>query len=146
MARRKLEPMTTKTEYCNEDIIKLVAKRTRYSQDTVRGVVNAYTEFIAEFMKSSACPEDAKITIPNIGKLVLKKVMGLKTGSTYKRPLNFGIDKDENGNSMMELVTLEEDRPDFLKPWLEVSPTFKKDMREISEERWRQANGKINKG
>lgn len=146
MARRKLEPMATKTEYCVEDIVKAVASKTRYSQDTVRGVVNAYTNFIVEFMKSSACPEDAKIAIPNLGKMVFKKTMGLKAGSTYKRPVNFGFEKDENGKTIMQEYTLEEDHPDFLKPWLDVSPTFKEDIKEISKERWRKTNGKINKG
>lgn len=135
---RPINPADISTGY----IINKISKSTDLTIAQITESVNLYTSFIQNYLKSSICPEDVKITIPNLGKLIFKKKMGLKAGSTYKTPTNFGTDKDDNGKAILETVVVTEDRPDYLRLWFEVSPTLQEEIRELSEERWLKKNGK----
>ena len=142
MAKGKVGRPTNPADISTGYIINKISKSTDLTIAQITESVNLYTSFIQNYLKSSICPEDVKITIPNLGKLIFKKKMGLKAGSTYKTPTNFGTDKDENGKSILETVVVTEDRPDYLRLWFEVSPTLQEEIRELSEERWRKKNGK----
>lgn len=123
-------------------IVDNVSKNTYLTKTQIADSVNLITLFIAEYLKQPICPEDIELTIPNLGKLKLRKKAGLKAGSTYKRPINFGMVKDENGKGKMETIVLEEDQPDYLSLYLDVSPTLKAGIKEMSKERWKKKNGK----
>lgn len=142
MAKGKVGRPTNPADISTGYIINKISKSTDLTISQITESVNLYTSFIQNYLKSSICPEDVKITIPNLGKIIFKKKIGLKAGSTYKTPTNFGVDKDENGKAILETVTVTEDRPDYLRLWFEVSPTLQEEIREISEERWRKQNGK----
>ena len=137
---RPSDPADLSMEFIIESIGK--SNITFLTKDQIREALRVYFNFLEKYLKSSICPEDVKITIPNLGKLIFKKKMGLKAGSTYKTPTNFGTDKDENGKSILETVVVTEDRPDYLRLWFEVSPTLQEEIRELSEERWLKKNGK----
>lgn len=143
--RHKANP----AELSNEYIIGKIAKSEEckgISKEDMRIVVKSYTLFIREYLKSSICPDDVKISIPNLGKITFKKKKGMKAGSTYKKPYtesnNFGVLKDENGKGMMETVYVTEDQPDYLRVWFEISPTLQKEVREVSENKWCKQHGK----
>ena len=127
-------------------IIKKIAQSTDLTQTQITESVNLYTSFIENYLKSSICPEDVKIQIPNLGKFSFKKKLGMKAGSTYKKPYtesnNFGVLKDENGKGMMETIYITEDQPDYLRVWFEISPTLQKEVREVSENKWCKQHGK----
>lgn len=123
-------------------IIKKIAQSTDLTQAQITESVNLYTSFIENYLKSSICPEDVKIQIPNLGKFSFKKKLGMKAGSTYKAPLDFGKTKDENGKPIMETMVVEEDSPDYLRIWFDVSPTLQAEVRNLTEERWYKKNGK----
>lgn len=142
MAKGKVGRPTNPADISTGYIINKISKSTDLTIAQITESVNLYTSFIQNYLKSSICPEDVKITIPNLGKLTFKKRLGLKAGSTYKTPINFGNDKDENGKPILETVTVTEDRADYLRIWFEVSPTLQEEIRELSEERWYKKNGK----
>lgn len=123
-------------------VIKKISKATTLTVDQIQEAVNLYTEFISKYLKSDACPEDVRITIPHLGKISFKHKKGLKAGSTYNTIVNFGKDKDENGNVIMTRGVIEEDRPDYLRVWFDASPSLQLEVREMSEKRWRKTNGK----
>jgi len=110
--------------------------------DEMTDSINFFTEFIANFLKSEACPEDVKISVPNLGKFSFKNKKGLKAGTKYSTTLDFGLTKDENGKAKMTTVELEEDRPDYLRVWFEVSPKLQKEVREVTERRCNKNNGR----
>lgn len=122
-------------------IIDNIAKTTDLTKAQITESLKIYFSFIEAYLKSSICPKDVKIQTP-IGKLIFKEKMGLKAGSTYKTPIGFGDVKDENGKPIMETVLVEEDRPDYLRVWFEVSPTLQDDVRKVSEDRWYKEHGK----
>lgn len=122
-------------------IIDNIAKTTDLTKAQITESLKIYFSFIEAYLKSSICPKDVKIQTP-IGKLIFKEKMGLKAGSTYKTPIDFGNTKDEKGKPKMETVLVEEDQPDYLRVWFEVSPTLQKDVRKVSEDRWYKENGK----
>jgi hypothetical protein len=134
----KNKPADISTGY----IVKKMAKTTTLTVDQIHEAVNLYTGFISQYLRSDICPDDVRITIPNLGKISFKKKKGLKAGSTYKSPLDFGLTKDENGKAIMIDKTVEEDQPDYLRVWFDASPTLQKDVRSASEKRWRKKNGK----
>lgn len=54
-------------------IIKKIAQSTDLTQAQITESVNLYTSFIENYLKSSICPEDVKIQIPNLGKFSFRK-------------------------------------------------------------------------
>ena len=103
--------------------------------DQMTDAIDFFTCYIARYLKSSVCPENVKITVPNLGKISFKKKKGLKAGTKYCTTADFGKTRDENGNPIMTVGLLEEDKPDYLRVWFEISPTLQKEVREATEKR-----------
>ena len=124
------------------DIIsKSVASNTRIPIETCKAVLTGYSNFILNTIMLDSCPEDLTIQLKDVGKFIFKKKMGLKAGSTYKHPVEFGV--CEKGQKVeMETVTVTEDRPDYLRLWFEVNPSIQNNLREKTENKWIKKNGK----
>jgi len=123
------------------EIIRQLSKTSGMTIKEITEPIELYTKFIADFLKSPACPKDVKIPLPNLGKFSFKQKRGLKVGDKYKAPLDFGATKDENGKIAMQEVVVTEDYPDYQRVWFDPSPQLQKEVKFLTSARWRKNNG-----
>lgn len=110
------------------DIINTLARTTSLSQAQVKEVFVAL-ECLMNALAKSNYAQDLSITIPYLGKITFSEKKGKKAGSTYKQASGFG------GNRKTEIVTIEEDEPDYLRLKFDFMPKIQNLVKEESRNR-----------
>lgn len=112
------------------DMVKILASTSEYSQETISNVYDLIIGYIHMRLTMRTCPDNIKISFKGIGNFILKKKKGMKAGSTYFSP---SFDDEGNFIQSESRKVLEEDKPDYLRPYFEFSTKFTNEIRKRSE-------------